>query len=477
MEHLFDSICKELSQPLGRRKAVSLLGRAIGLPWLASLGLQAATGACTANGSGPCTTGDAGTVCCSAVCDADNKCGYLNGDGPCTVNNGGTVCRSGVCDSDNKCGYLNGDGPCTAGNAGAVCRSGICDSDNKCGYLNGDGPCTVNNGGTVCRSGVCDSDGKCGYATGDGPCTSLNAGTVCRSGACSANGTCEPAGGCDVDADCTAGNWCNETSHTCRPKSANGAAIPSDAVHTNPTLNGTCTAAAAALVCLSGVCDVDNKCGYANGDGPCTVNNGGTVCRSGVCDTDNKCGYLNGDGPCTGSNGPVVCRSGSCSTNGTCEAAGGCNVSGDCSTGQGCCNQTCTPLGTNQNCASCGNVCSSPFTCVSSGSAGTCMQNNSAGVRVNTSGWLFSRVSQRFSGTLTVTNIGASSINAPMMVVLGSLSAGVTLQNGSGTFAGSPYIVVQSSGTLGPGSSATVALQFSDPQKAAISFSPATYTN
>jgi hypothetical protein len=107
------------------------------------------------------------------------------------------------------------------------------------------------------------------------------------------------------------------------------------------------------------------------------------------------------------------------------------------------------------------------------------MQNSSSSVRVNTSGWLFSRFSQQFTGALTVTNTSQSSLNAPVMVVLSSLSpgAGITLQNATGTFNGSPYIVVQSSGTLAPGGSAKVALQFSDPAKTPISFSPATYSS
>src|SRR6185312_9782289 len=119
-------------------------------------------------------------------------------------------------------------------------------------------------------SGVCDTkDNECGYANGDGPCTQGNAGTVCRSGMCSTNGNCEPMGGCNVDADCSAGNWCNETAHMCTPKLSNGTPVPTDGPHTGPTLDGTCTPAAAMLVCASGVCDTtDNKCGYADGDGP-----------------------------------------------------------------------------------------------------------------------------------------------------------------------------------------------------------------
>ena len=52
--------------------------------------------------------------------------------------------------------------------------------------------------------------------------------------------------------------------NACTPKLANGTPVPNDPPHTGPTLNGTCTAAAGALVCASGVCDTDdNECGYA----------------------------------------------------------------------------------------------------------------------------------------------------------------------------------------------------------------------
>jgi hypothetical protein len=402
------------------------------------------------NGDGPCTAVTGGVVCRSAVCDPDGKCGFANGDGPCTVATGPVVCRSGVCSTNGKCepaGGCNVDADCTGGNwcdesthtctpklgngvqvptdpphtaptldgtctaaAGTlVCVSAVCDTkDNDCGYLNGDGPCTIVTGPVVCRSAVCDPDGNCGYANGDGPCTIVTGPVVCRSGTCSVGGKCEPAGGCNVDADCTGGNWCDESTHTCTPKLGNGVQIPTDPPHSGPTLDGTCTVAAGTLVCISGVCDTkDNECGFANGDGPCTIVTGPVVCRSGacsingtceplsgcnvdadctggnwcdesmhlctpplangvsmpsdpphtlptldgtctvaagtlvcasaVCDTkDNKCGYADGDGPCTALDGGVVCRSGLCSSNGTCQAVGGCNVDADCTGGDWC---------------------------------------------------------------------------------------------------------------------------------------------
>jgi hypothetical protein len=343
--------------------------------------------------NGVCTVAAGALVCTSKVCDtADNDCGYKNGDGPCNAGNGGTVCRSAVCDTDLKCGYANGDGPCTpgpTGNGAKVCRSGFCSDNGLCEpvgecfvdadciaadwcnetthvctpkltngtqvptdpahanpTLNGtcaaaDGPV----GATVCVSGVCDpNDGKCGIANGDPGCTPATGPVVCRSTACSINDHCEPLGGCNVDADCTGGNWCNETTHTCTAKLANGVTLPNDPAHMapEPTLNATCNPAAAALVCQSGVCDTDNKCGFLNGDGPC-VAGASAACRSGVCDADNKCGYANGDGPCvpgaTG-NGPVVCRSTACSVSLVCEPLGGCDVDADCSGGNWCMEST-----------------------------------------------------------------------------------------------------------------------------------------
>ena len=313
--------------------------------------------------------------------------------------NGATVCRSGTCSVNGACepaGGCNVDADCATGNwcnetthsctpqlpngaarsvgpepyeshhqrhllcqAGVVvCQSGVCDTNNnECGYANGDGPCTpasgggAGNGSVVCQSGACDPDGNCGYANGDGPCVPGAAGngaTVCRSGLCSINGECEPAGGCNVDSDCATGMWCDESIHTCEPQVANGGQMPTDTGHVTPVLNGTCNPGAATLVCQSGVCDGDNRCGYANGDGTCAppseagAGNGSVVCRSGVCDPDTKCGYANGDGPCVPSgdagagNGGVVCRSSMCSQSGTCEPGGGCNEDADCAGGMWC---------------------------------------------------------------------------------------------------------------------------------------------
>ncbi|MEI9950294.1 MAG: hypothetical protein WDO74_15275 [Pseudomonadota bacterium] len=121
--------------------------------------------------------------------------------------------------------------------------------------------------------------------------------------------------GCAADAECGTGKWCNVLGKTCMPTLVNGAAIPTDTSHSNPTLNGACSVAAGALVCQSAVCDTDNLCGKKNSSGVCTLTNQAVICRSGVCDADGSCGYATNHGPCTAGNAGTVCRSGSCSTN------------------------------------------------------------------------------------------------------------------------------------------------------------------
>ena len=377
---------------------------------------------------GSCTLAAGSLVCASGACDAtDNLCGYANGDGPCTVANGVLlVGRSGslrrerhvrapVGNVQRGCELRDGtvvQGDHTQG-ALQSSRTGSRDSDRFHAMHTGPTPanggtCTASAGAAASagRSGVCDAkDNKCGYANTDGPCSASNA-TVCRSDACSVNGACEPAGSCNVDADCPASRWCKESAHTCDAKLSNGASIPTDATHANPTLDAICTAAAGALVCArSGVSvtrpttsaatptkmalarsrrrrsaaparavsagrasppagatvDADctsgtpvqgehpHKCAakLSNGAaiptdaahtnptlaGACTASAGALVCASRVCDTaDNKCGYANGDGACTVAEAGV-CRSSTCSTNGRCEPAGGCEVDTDCGLG------------------------------------------------------------------------------------------------------------------------------------------------
>ena len=85
------------------------------------------------------------------------------------------------------------------------------------------------------------------------------------------------------------------------------------------------------------------------------------------------------------------------------------------------------------------------------------------------SGQVYNRVTQLFSGTITLTNTGATTLNAPLQLQLSGLPAGVTLQNASGTHAGSPYISLGGA-NLAPGASITVPLSISNPAKVGLNY-------
>jgi hypothetical protein len=196
---------------------------------------------------------------------------------------------------------------------------------------------------------------------------------------------------CTVDTDCTGGgSWCDESTHTCTAKLANGTAIPNDPPHTNPTLNGMCTAQAGALVCVSGVCDTqDNKCGYANGDGPCKMANGAAVCRSTVCDSGSMvCAPCDGDlgssakDACSVSStpycflaGPNLGQCGRCSSNADCT---GHPAGSTCDTTTGACG-TSVVCHSDSDCQS-GDWCNAP-----PGGSGACTAKLGNGVTLPTS--------------------------------------------------------------------------------------------
>lgn len=324
---------------------------------------------------GTCSVAAGSLVCVSRVCDAaDSKCGFGDGHGDCDPNDpaaSAVVCRSGLCSVTGVCEgagtcYADGDcnttvqfcdtgahlctsklanstqiptisghvpalaGACSQPVADSVCATDACDADGACGWLNSTLGCVASQLDARCRTGVCDLDGACGWANGTSGCTASTLDSRCRSGACGGDGKCMPSGGCNIDVDCPAGSWCNESQHRCAQQLANETAMPNDPPHASPALDGTCTLPAAALVCATGVCDADSACGWLNGTTGCSAGFADERCRSGVCDPDGACGYEVGVGPCSAANAAKVCRSGKCSTNLLCAPAAGCLVDGDC---------------------------------------------------------------------------------------------------------------------------------------------------
>jgi len=97
-------------------------------------------------------------------------------------------------------------------------------------------------------------------------------------------------------------------------------------------------------------------------------------------------------------------------------------------------------------------------------------------IAATASGLAYSRVTQTFNGTVTITNISSSSIAGPFQIVLNSLTSGVTLTNATGSFGGWQYVTVPGVGSLAPGQSATVNVEFKNPSNAAITLSPIPYS-
>jgi len=94
-------------------------------------------------------------------------------------------------------------------------------------------------------------------------------------------------------------------------------------------------------------------------------------------------------------------------------------------------------------------------------------------VLVSTTGFIYSRASKLYTGTMTVTNPGTNPITGPIAVSLNNLSSGVTLSNASGQYNGFPYVYQNLS--LLSGGSISFPLQFSNPSNALIGFSALIY--
>jgi hypothetical protein len=99
----------------------------------------------------------------------------------------------------------------------------------------------------------------------------------------------------------------------------------------------------------------------------------------------------------------------------------------------------------------------------------------SSQVKVTTSGLSFSRATNAYTGTVTLTNIGSTLIAAPIQSVFTGLISGATLANQTGTapsgpYAGAPYITVASSSALAPGASISFTVKFTYTGTAPISY-------
>jgi hypothetical protein len=93
-------------------------------------------------------------------------------------------------------------------------------------------------------------------------------------------------------------------------------------------------------------------------------------------------------------------------------------------------------------------------------------------IAVTASGLVYSRVTQTYSGTVTLKNTGTSAVAGPFQLLFTSLTAGVTLVNATGILSGTPYLTVPGVSSLSPGQSATVSVHFKNPSNVTIKFTP-----
>lgn len=97
----------------------------------------------------------------------------------------------------------------------------------------------------------------------------------------------------------------------------------------------------------------------------------------------------------------------------------------------------------------------------------------SAQISATTSGFVYNRATQKYTGKLTITNTGAA-ISTPVAVALNGLTGNVTLSNALGSYNGAPYTTVTNSG-LAAGASIAIPVSFSNPSNAKINFNPVTF--
>ena len=98
-------------------------------------------------------------------------------------------------------------------------------------------------------------------------------------------------------------------------------------------------------------------------------------------------------------------------------------------------------------------------------------------IGVTRSGLAFSRATQQYVGTITVTNNSGATIAAATQVVFDDLTSGVTLSNASGTTgstnptgAGNAFITLGTA--LAAGESVNVPVRFSNPTAGFVSYTP-----
>lgn len=283
-----------------------------------------------------CLPGDVASACGSkgARCDScasGQLCQPIRGGG-------GRCDGTSTCGPENCTGCCDAAGQCVSGNDTTACgkQGQACE---PCGF------------GEVCvpdgqpSAGTCRPQPTCGPATCPGCCVGNQCVVSTTPLACGTNGqackTCGPNQACDAFGNCVAGSECNPaTCAGCCVGDICAVGTQQNACGSDGMLCQNCANQIPPRVCQSGSCQLP-ACG------PATCPNGccsGNTCVVGT--QDNACGSTGGGAcsDCTTSN--QVCRGRRCV-----EKCGPANCAGCCLP-----NNTCDPLGNNNNACGQGGV-------------------------------------------------------------------------------------------------------------------------
>jgi hypothetical protein len=96
-------------------------------------------------------------------------------------------------------------------------------------------------------------------------------------------------------------------------------------------------------------------------------------------------------------------------------------------------------------------------------------------MRVVSSGLTFNRATGIYSGTITVTNTGATPVSGPINVELRNLPANIVIVNAAGMTANGPYLS-NNVGSLGAGLSVTLPIQLRNASATPPTYTPRVYS-
>lgn len=93
---------------------------------------------------------------------------------------------------------------------------------------------------------------------------------------------------------------------------------------------------------------------------------------------------------------------------------------------------------------------------------------------VTLTGATLNRATGKYTGKFAFTNKGAAPITGPFMFELSGLTAGVTLDNSSGSHNGAAYVAI-GNGAIAPNETISTTLTFTNPSRGAIGYTPVVY--